>query len=230
MNRALLMIAAAALVAGSLTACRTAPRHAPAFKDLHELNEVKIDPAAVEESLESEQMKTLMALFHAMQFTPAELRRIRDTGNVRLLLSAVSVTDGQNPLAPELLRLAIAKAPDDPAPPAALAYWDAEWRSGEAATEPEFLEALSRWRNLEPENSVPYYLEAGWWAYSDKFDAADQALAEASQHPQFETHCAALRRDIAAAADFLGYPNSPRATLRSYSSARRVSLLPQGVA
>ena len=41
MKRTLLTISAAAWVAVSLAACRTAPSHAPTFKDLHELAALK---------------------------------------------------------------------------------------------------------------------------------------------------------------------------------------------
>ena len=65
---------------------------------------------------------------------------------------------------------------------------------------------MNHWRKLEPENSVPYYAEAVWRVRGDKFDEAALALAEASRRPKFDSHCAALRLDVVAAGDFVGYP------------------------
>jgi hypothetical protein len=200
MKRSLLTISAAAWVAVSLAACGTAPSHPPGFKELRELTAAKTAQLSA-----PEKMKKLTELLRAMQFTPAELAKIRDSGDVRLLVGALAVTDADNPLTPELLRLALSKAPDDPAPLAVFAYAILSQQRGETG-EPEFLEALNRWRKLEPENSVPYYLEAAWRVKSEKFGEAARALAEASRHPKFDSHGAALRLDAVAAGDFVGYP------------------------
>ncbi|MGO8703025.1 MAG: hypothetical protein ACLQVA_04335 [Candidatus Brocadiia bacterium] len=204
MKRTLLTISAAAWVAVSLAACRTAPSHPPTFNDLHELAALKPDKHSP--LLNQQNMRKMTELFQAMQFTPTDLGRIRDSGDVRLLLGAVAVATPENPLAPALLRLAVSKAPEDPAPLADLAYRATVFQRQREVSEPEFLEALDRWRKLEPENSVPYYLEAAWRANEGKFADAARALAEASRHPKFDSYCAALRLDAVAAGEFAGYP------------------------
>ena len=199
MKRIVLTIAAAAWVAVSVSACR--PSHAPTFKDLDALP----DPESAQFQ-EPENIRKLRELYRAMKFTPAELRKIRGSGDVRLLVGAFTVTDADNPLAPELLRLALSKAPDDPAPLTALAYRATQFQDKKVIAEPEFLNALNRWRKLEPENSAPYYFEMAWLAEGEEFDEAARALAEASRHPKYDSHCAALRLDAVAAGDFVGYP------------------------
>ncbi|MGD1001355.1 MAG: hypothetical protein ABSA67_11740 [Candidatus Brocadiia bacterium] len=201
MKRTLLTTAAAAWVAVSLAACRTAPSHPPSFKELLGLTAVKGSqlPAAAK-------MKMLQELHQAIQFTPAELRKIQDSGDVRLMAGALAVTDGENLLAPALLSLALSKAPDDPALLAVLAYRATFFQQQREMPESEFLDALDRWRKLEPENSVPYYLEAAWRVNEKKFGDAARALAEASRHPKFDSYCAALRLDVVAAGDFADYP------------------------
>ena len=201
MKRTLLTISAAAWIAASLAACRTAPSHAPTFNDLHELAALKSGQLQ-----NPQKMRKLAEILRAMQFTPADLGRIQDSGDVRLMVGAVAVTDGGNPLAPALLRLAVSKAPEDPAPLAELAYRATVFQRQGEVSEPEFLEALDRWRKLEPENSVPYCLEAAWRANEGKFADAARALAEAGRHPKFDSYCAALRLDAVAAGDFAGYP------------------------
>jgi hypothetical protein len=201
MKRIALTIAAAAWVAASFAGCRTAPSHAPTFKDLRELTTMK-----TEQILKQGKMGKLTVLLRAMQFTPADLRKIQDSGNVRLLVGAAAVTGADNPLAPELLRLALARAPEDPEAVAVFAYRAILSQSQARISDSEFLAALNQWRKLEPENSVPYYLEAAWQIRDEKFAEAAGALAEASGHPKFDSHCAALRLDTVAAGDFVGYP------------------------
>ncbi len=201
MKRTLLAISAAACVAVCLAACQTAPSHPPAFKSLHELAAQKPGPLQ-----NPQKIRKLTELLQAMQFTPADLAKIRDSGDVRLLAGALAVATADNPLAPELQRLALSKAPDDPALLAVFAYRAVLFQRRGAISEPEFLHALDRWRKLEPENSVPYYLEAAWWVNEGKFAGAARALAEASRHPKFDSYCAALRLDAVAAAEFVGYP------------------------
>jgi hypothetical protein len=204
MKRTLLTIAAAAWIAASLAACRTAPSHPPTFKALHELASPKPDKHS---PLQDQQnMRKMTELFQAMQFTPADLARIRDSGDARLLAGALTVATADNPLTPELLRLALSRASDDPALLAVLAYRVVLFQRSGAISETEFLQTLDRWRKLEPENSVPYYLEAAWWVNEGKLARAARALAEASRLPKFDSHCAALRLDAVAAGDFVGYP------------------------
>ena len=207
MKRTLLTISAAAWVAVSLAACRTAPSHPPTFNDLHELAALKPDKHSP--LLNQQNMRKMTELFQAMQFTPTDLARIRDSGDVRLLAGRRwRSPPPDNPLAPaNCSAWPFPKRPDDPALLADLAYRAIRFSAAEGAvSEPEFLEALDRWRKLEPENSVPYYLEAAWRANEGKFADAARALAEASRHPKFDSYCAALRLDAVAAGEFAGYP------------------------
>jgi hypothetical protein len=197
MKRTILAVAAATWAAFSLAACQRS--HAPTFKELNALPGIKDEKFATPDD-----MAEVQALHHAMQFTTAELRKIKDSGDVRLLLGAGAVSN--DPLGLELLRLAGVKAPDDPVPMAALAYRAVGFEHWQEIAEPEFVEILDRWRKLKPQNSAPYYLEAIRLAKGEKFEEVARALAEASRHPSFDLHCAALRLDIVAAGDFIGYP------------------------
>jgi hypothetical protein len=215
-NAATVALAAAAIFVSA--AAQSAPRHPPTFKDLQEMDRLDIE--------NPKDMDKMMALIEATKFTSEELQKIRNSGDVRLLVGAGAKIGRDNSLERELLLLAAARAPDDPVPPAALAYRQVSEWSTVNTKESEILDNLKRWRQLEPENSVPWYLEAALYARQDKFDDAARALAEASGYPKFNSHCATLRRYTVAAAEFVGYPKyTARYHALGYAGEMEFSLL-----
>jgi hypothetical protein len=183
--------------AASLLGCANRPRPVPGFKEILPIGDMLKDPREADRAT---------ALLKAIRFTPREMDRVLATGEVHLLLGAAMGAPDDSALAVEVLRKARSEAPSDPETAAALVYWLCSTREAENGLTPELSEALARWRALEPDNSVPYYVEAGVCARAEHFDQAVSAMAEASRHRLFHSYGAALRLDLIAATDYAGYP------------------------
>jgi len=200
-NRMVQCVAVTALVACRLAAAQTAPSHPPTFEDTRRMGRI-----ALEDIHDPVKMATFSAFIAALEFTPAELQKIRDTGDVPLLLGGgCSAGAPKNAPGNELLKLAIAKAPEDPLPLAALVYSIVPLPSSTDSKTSELWNTLKQWQQLEPENSVPFYLEAPLYARMERYDAVAQALARAAPRAKFNTYCAVLRRGVVRAAESVGY-------------------------
>lgn len=201
MNRMLQPFAVMALLACPLAAGQTAPGHPPTFEDMRRMGRISLEDIS-----DPVKVARFSAFIAALEFTPPELQKIRDSGDVPLLLGAgCSAGVPNNAPGHELLKLAIAKAPKDPLPLAALVCSIVPPSSSTDSKTSELWDALKQWQQLEPENSVPFYLEAPLYAKLGRYDAVARALARATPRANFNSYRAVLRRDVVRAAEFVGY-------------------------
>ncbi len=181
--------------------------HPPSFEDIMKHSVDILDPDR-KEPLE-EAVKKTMLLHEALRFTPQELDAIQRSSEPPHLVGAGLQDATCRGL--ELLWWAAKDEPGNPVALAGLAYvclGTSPWREFFEKKTPEFegVEAvIERLKKADPENSLPYYLEACLRAQEGDAASAAPAMATAAEKNVLETYRLHMCRRVIAAAESLGY-------------------------
>ena len=149
-----------------------------------------------------------LKFFEAAAFTPDEVRRIKERGVVEELIGAGIGLHMNDSNGVDLLKMAVART-NSPVANAALFYRYASVtanKSGAAVRNEEVTEALSRFSECDPHNSLPHFLMASFYHGKTNFAKAGEEIERASSKTAFRGYSMEIRRCVVSAARAVDYP------------------------